>query len=145
MAATLLRAVLVAALIGSFMVASGPAGAAVESCSYDAGTKRITAEVSSGSQATLKVKPSGELWFGLVPSACGGATTTNTDLITVNGTAGTVETLSVDMSEGFIGPGFSSESNLPEIEFAVNLRDTADVFTVIGRSVGSLVVKDGCV
>ena len=136
MAATLLRAAVVAALIGSFMAASGSAGAAVESCSYDAGTKRITAEVSSGSQATLKVKASGELWFGLVPSACGGATTTNTDLITVNGTAGTVETLSVDMSEGFIGPGFSPESNQPEIEFAVNLRDTADVFTVIGRSVG---------
>jgi hypothetical protein len=37
----------------------------------------------------------------------------------VNGTAGTVEKLTVDMAEGFIGPGFSSESNLSEIEFAV--------------------------
>ncbi len=113
MAATILRAVLVAALLASFLVASGSAGAAVESCSYDAGTKRITAEVSTGSQATLKVKSSGQLWFGAAPSACGAATTTNTDLITVNGTAGASETLTVDMSEGFIGPGFSSESNSP--------------------------------
>jgi Ca2+-binding RTX toxin-like protein len=135
-AATTLRAVIVAALLGSFMVASGSAGAAAESCSYDAGTKRITAEVSSGSQATLKVRSSGELWFGLVPSACGGATTTTTDLVVVNGTAGTAETLTVDMSDGFIGPGFSSESNLPEIEFEVNLGDAADVFTVIGRDAG---------
>ena len=136
MAATILRAVLVAALLASFLVASGSAGAAVESCSYDAGTKRITAEVSTGSQATLKVKSSGQLWFGAAPSACGAATTTNTDLITVNGTAGASETLTVDMSEGFIGPGFSSESNSPEIEFAVNLGDAADVFTVIGRPAG---------
>ncbi|MGH3038478.1 MAG: hypothetical protein ACRDLZ_03600, partial [Gaiellaceae bacterium] len=128
MAATVLRAVVVAALLASFLVASGSAAAAVESCSYDAGTKRITAEVSTGSQATLKVKSSGALRFGAVPSACGAATTTNTDLITVNGTSGASETLAVDMSEGFIGPGFSSELNLPEIEFEVNLGDSADIF-----------------
>ena len=79
---------------------------------------------------------SGELWFGLAPAACGGATTTNTDLIVVNGAAGTVEKLTVDMSEGFIGPGFSSESNLPEIEFQVNLGDTSDSFGVIGTNAG---------
>ena len=115
---------------------AGSARAAVESCSYDAVTKRITAEISSGSQATLKVKSSGELWFGLTPSACGGATRTNTDLIVVNSTAGTTEKLTVDMSEGFIGPGFSSESNMPEIEFQVNTGDTADSFAVIGTNNG---------
>jgi Ca2+-binding RTX toxin-like protein len=130
------RAVLAAALVVSVAVSVGPAGAAVESCSYDAGTKRITASIADGSQATLKVKASGALWFGLVPSACGGATTTNTDFVTVNGHAGTVEKLTVDMSEGFIGPGYSSESNLPEIEFAVNLGDTADSFAVIGTNTG---------
>jgi hypothetical protein len=119
-----MRAVLATALLGAVVLGTGSAGAAVESCAYDAGTKRITAEITSGSQATLKVKSSGELWFGLAPSACGSATTTNTDLIVVNGTAGTVEKLTVDMSEGFIGPGFSSESNLPEIEFQVNMGDT---------------------
>lgn len=131
-----LRAVLAAALLGAFAVGASSAGAALESCVYDSGTKRITAEITSGSEATLKVKASGELWFGLTPAACGGATKTNTDLITVNGTAGTVEKLIVDMSEGFIGPGFTSESNMPEIEFAVNLGDAADGFTVIGTNAG---------
>ena len=130
-----LRAVLVTALL-VFAATAGSAGAALESCSYDPGTKQITAEITSGSEATLKVTSAGELWFGQTPSACGGATTTNTDFITVNGSAGTVERLTVDMVDGFIGPGFSSESNLPEIEFAVNLGDAADGFTVIGRSVG---------
>jgi Ca2+-binding RTX toxin-like protein len=127
---------LATALVVSLSVSVASAGAAVESCSYDAGTKQIMASIADGSQATLKVKASGELWFGLVPSACGGATTTNTDFVTVNGNAGTVEAFTVDMSEGFIGPGFSSESNLPEIEFAVNLGDTADGFTVIGTNAG---------
>jgi Ca2+-binding RTX toxin-like protein len=127
---------LVTALLGAVVIGAGTAGAAVESCSYDAVTKRITAEITAGSQATLKVKSSGELWFGLTPSACGGATTTNTDLIIVNGTVGTVEKLTVDMSEGFIGPGFSSESNLPEIEFQVNTGDTSDTFAVIGTNGG---------
>ena len=131
-----LRAVLGAALLGAFAVGASSAGAALESCVYDSGTKRITAEITSGSEATLKVKASGELWFGLTPAACGDATKTNTDLITVNGTAGTVEKLTVDMSEGFIGPGFTSESNMPEIEFAVNLGDAADGFTVIGTNAG---------
>ena len=131
-----LRAVLATALLGAVVFGTGSAGAAVESCSYDPGTKRITAEITSGSEATLKVTSSGELWFGLAPAACGGATTTNTDLIVVNGAAGTVEKLTVDMSEGFIGPGFSSESNMPEIEFQVNLGDTSDSFGVIGTNAG---------
>jgi Ca2+-binding RTX toxin-like protein len=126
----------VTALLGAVVFGAGTAGAAVESCSYDGVTKRITAEITAGSEATLKVKSSGELWFGLAPAACGGATTTNTDLIVVNGTVGTVEKLTVDMSEGFIGPGFSSESNLPEIEFQVNTGDTADSFAVIGTNNG---------
>jgi Ca2+-binding RTX toxin-like protein len=131
-----LRAVLATALLGAVVVSAGSAGAAVESCAYDPGTKRITAEITSGSEATVKVTSSGELWFGLVPAPCGGATTTNTDLIVVNGAAGTVEKLTVDMSEGFIGPGFTSESNLPEIEFQVNLGDTTDTFAVIGTNAG---------
>jgi Ca2+-binding RTX toxin-like protein len=133
---TTVRAAAAAALVGVLAASAAPAGAAVESCVYDGGTKRITAEIASGSQATLKVAASGELLFGLVPSPCGAATTTNTDLITVNGSAGTVEKLTVDMTDGFIGPGFSSESNLAEIEFAVNMGDAADDFAVIGRPAG---------
>ena len=136
MAVKIFRVVLAAALIGVFTIGAGSASAAVESCSYNAATKRITAEIGTGSEATLKVTSSGALWFGLVPGDCGGASTTNTDLITVNGTVGSVEKLTVDMAEGFIGPGFTSESNLPEIEFAVNMGDTADRFAVIGTSSG---------
>jgi Ca2+-binding RTX toxin-like protein len=120
-----------AALLAA-LTASAPAGAAIESCAYDAGTKTINASVTSGSTATLKVMPSGELRFGLVPAACGGATTTNTDTVVVTGSVGTSEGFTVDQSEGFIGPGFSPEANLPEIEFEVNLGDAADTFTVIG-------------
>lgn len=129
---TTVRVAAATALVAALAAGAGPAGAAVESCSYDAGSKVVTASITSGSEATLKVKASGELWFGLAPAACGGATTTNTDLITVAGNPGTTEKLTVDMTEGFIGPGFSSESNLPEIEFEVNLGDTADTFAVIG-------------
>ncbi|HXV34228.1 MAG TPA: hypothetical protein VD769_09480, partial [Gaiellaceae bacterium] len=76
-------ATLVAVLAGALVGPVGQAGAAVESCAYDPGSKQVTAEITSGSQATVKVRSSGELWFGLVPAACGGATTTNTDLIVV--------------------------------------------------------------
>jgi hypothetical protein len=116
----------------ALVVLAYPATAAAESCVYDPVTKRIAAEATAGSQATLEVRASGELWFGLAPSACLGATTANTDLVTVAGAPGSLETLTVDMSEGFIGPGFSSESNLPEIEFEVSLGDAGDSFAVIG-------------
>lgn len=126
-----LRAAAAAACLAA-LATSGPAGAAIESCAYDAGAKTVTASITSGSEATLKVMANGELRYGLVPAACGGATTTNTDTIIVNGGTGTVEKFTIDQSEGFVGPGFTSESNLPEIEFQVNLGDAADTFTVIG-------------
>ena len=128
-----LRAVTGAALLAA-LATSASAGAAIESCAYDAGTKRVTASITSGSEATLAVKASGALWFGLVPSACGGATTTNTDTIVVSGNVGTAEKLIVDQTEGFIGPGFSPEASLPEIEFQVNLGDASDTFTAIGTT-----------
>ena len=105
-----------------------------ESCSYDAGTHAVTARIALGSEATLKVAANGELLFGFVPTACGAATTTNTDSIQVLGAPGAAESFTLDMSEGFLGPGFTSEFNLPEIEMAMSLGDSTDEMTVIGTA-----------
>jgi hypothetical protein len=107
----------------------GPAGAAPESCSYNAGTKAVTATIASGGQASLVVV-GGALHFGASPTACGAATTTNTDSITINGSTGTNETLTLDHRGGLFGPGATSESNLPEIEITANLGDATDKVVV---------------
>lgn len=120
-----------AALLTGLLV--GPASAAPESCSYDAGTKAVTATVASGGQATLVVA-GGAIHFGASPAACGAATTTNTDSITINGAVGTVETLVLDMSGGAFAPGAAAESGTPEIEITTTLGDTTDAIVVYGTS-----------
>lgn len=110
----------------------GPtAQAGVESCTYDPATKSVSAAIADGSSATLKVE-NGELWFGLVPSACGVATTANTDSISVTGSAGTTETLVLDHRGGAFGPGATPEFNVPEIEIAAYLGDTTDRVVIYG-------------
>ena len=106
--------------------------APTESCSYDAGTRAVTARVALGSEATLEVAANGELRFGFTPTACGAATTSNTDSIQVLGAPGAIERLTLDMSEGFLGPGFTEEFNLPEIELALSLGDSMDEMAVYG-------------
>lgn len=115
------------------------AGAAVESCAYDPSTKAVTATITSGSEATLKVKASGELWFGLAPSSCAGATTTNTDSIRIDGSSGSNEKLTIDQSEGFLGPGATSEFNIPEIELTTVLGDATDRIVVYGTQGDDLI------
>jgi len=111
------------------LVFGQPGHASVESCTYDPVARAVTATVAAGSSATLVVV-GGELWFGFFPAACGGATTTNTDSITVDGSAGTNETLTLDHRGGVFGPGFTSEFNTPEIEIATFLGDTTDRIVV---------------
>ena len=110
--------------------------ALAESCSYDEAAKTVTATIDPGSTARLRVGATNELLFGptLAPTACGAATTTNTDTITVTGGAGSNETIVLDHGGGAFGPGFSSpESNLvPEIEMALNLGDVADRVVILG-------------
>lgn len=84
-----------------------------------------------GAQATLKVV-GGEIWLGTSP--CTGATTTNVDSITVNGTAGSIEQIVLDESGGAFAPGFSSEFNTPEIEISLNLGDAGDRLIIWGTS-----------
>lgn len=120
--------VAVVALLTGVLV--GPAGAAVESCTYDAGTRVVTATVASGGDATLKVV-GGALHFGATPVACGAATTTNTNSIVINGSTGSNERVVLDHTGGVFGPGFATESNTPEIEITANLGDSTDTVAVI--------------
>ena len=128
-------------LVFGLLFAAAPvtAGAAVESCSYNPSTKAVTATITTGGSATLKVNASGQLLFGQVPVQCADATSTNTDSVSVAGSSGSNETLTLDMSEAFFGPGFSSEFNIPEIELATALGDLTDTLVVIGSSANDLI------
>jgi Ca2+-binding RTX toxin-like protein len=122
-----------------FVAAPVTAGAAVESCAYNPTTKAVTATITTGGSATLKVNAAGQLLFGQVPASCGGATSTNTDSVSVSGSSGSNETLTLDMSEAFFGPGFSSEFNIPEIELATALGDLTDTLVIIGSNADDLI------
>ena len=100
-----------------------------ESCVYDPVTRSVTATIAQGSQATLKVV-GGQLHFGLVPIACGTATTTNTVSISIAGMTGSNETLTLDQRGGIFAPGAESEHNIPEIEIATVLGDATDTVVV---------------
>jgi Ca2+-binding RTX toxin-like protein len=117
-------------------------GPPTESCSYDPTTKAVTARPEPGGTATLKVAPTGELLFGFVPQPCGAATTTNTDSVSVTGYPGLTEELILDQTDGVLGPGFTSEFNIPEIELATNLGDATDTIVVYGTS-GNDVIAPG--
>jgi len=113
------------------LTVAAPAGAA-ETCVYDAVSRSVAASISAGSEATLRVGAGGEILFGLVPAACGAATTANTDSVAVSGGAGTMEKLTLDLSSSPLGPGATAESNIPEIELALSLGDAADRLLVLG-------------
>lgn len=102
-------------------------------CSYDAGTKTATVALAPGQEGTLVVS-AGAIHFGLTPSACGAATTANTDTITVNGAAGSVETLTIDQSGGAFAPGATAETGSSEIEISVLLGDATDRVIVKGTA-----------
>jgi hypothetical protein len=97
----------------------------VTACAYDASKRTVTAAVTAGGEATL-VTAAGEIRFGTTPVACGAATTTNTDSITVTGAGGSDETVTIDQSGGAFGPGATAETGSPEIEMSVNLGDATD-------------------
>jgi Ca2+-binding RTX toxin-like protein len=132
------RFLLLAACLAALAVGA-PATAAAESCAYDPGTKSVTATITPGSQATLKLNAGGQLLFGLVPVPCAGATATNTDSVSVAGSAGTTERLTLDQSESFFGPGATPEGNIPEIELATSLGDFADTLAIVGTSANDVI------
>lgn len=112
-----------ACLLAAFAAAAGAAlvhsaTAAAESCAYDAATRVVTASITPGSAATVRVV-GGEIWFGFAPVACGGATTANTDRVSVNGSAGSTERVVFDHAGGWLPAG------------AVALGDSADRLVVV--------------
>jgi Ca2+-binding RTX toxin-like protein len=108
-----------------------PALARAESCVYDPVARSVSASITPGGSAVLDVA-GGQIRFGALPAPCGGATTTNTDSISIAGSAGTTEQLTLDQREGFFGPGATPESNTPEIEIATALGDATDQVVVYG-------------
>jgi len=106
-----------------------PALARAESCVYNPGTASVSASITPGGSATLDVV-GGVIRFGAVPAPCGGATATNTDSISIAGSVGTTERLTLDQRTGLIGPGATAEFNTPEIEIATSLGDAADTVVV---------------
>ncbi len=102
-------------------------------CTYDAARRAVTASLEANGQATLVVA-GGEIRFGAVPSACGAATTANTDSIAVTGVGGSSETVTIDQTGGAFAPGATAETGTAEIEIAVNLGDATDSVTVVGTA-----------
>ena len=116
---------------GVLLALALPGLARAESCAYDPVSRTLSASITPGGSAVLVVAD-GELHFGAVPVPCGGATTTNTDSISIAGNAGTMEELTLDQRGGFFGPGATAESNIPEIEIATSLGDAGDRVVVYG-------------
>ena len=102
-------------------------------CTYDAGTRVVTAQLGAGTAATLRVT-GGQVWFGATPVACGAATTANTSRIDVIGVPSSSETLVVDQATGTFAPGTEIESGASEIEIAVNLGDASDSVELVGTA-----------
>jgi Ca2+-binding RTX toxin-like protein len=123
--------VLVAAFAAIATSLAYAAPALAESCVYDAGPRTVSATITPGSEATLKVVGN-ELYFGLVPAPCLGATTANVDSIAIAGAPGSTERLILDERGGLFGPGVTAESNVPEIEIATTLGDATDTVVVYG-------------
>jgi hypothetical protein len=134
-----LRRSLVLAVCGAALAVIAPATAAAETCAYNPATNAVTATITPGSQATLKIDAGGQLLFGTVPAPCAGATATNTDSVSVAGAVGTTERLTLDQSESFFGPGATAESNIPEIEVATNLGDATDVLVIVGTPANDVI------
>jgi Ca2+-binding RTX toxin-like protein len=102
-------------------------------CTYDAAKRAVTATLTASGEAALVVA-GGEIRFGTTPVACGAATTTNTDSITIAGATGSSETVTIDQSGGSFAPGATAEPAAAEIEIAVNLGDAMDSVVVIGTA-----------
>ena len=96
-----------------------------ESCTYDGVSHALSLVMTPASTATLVVVGQ-EIWWGQVPAPCGAATVTNTDSISIVGAPVTSETLILDQRGGCFGPGFTPETNTPEIEITTELGTATD-------------------
>ena len=119
-----MRRALLVALLAQLILAV-PARAELATCTYDAGTKVLTAAFAAGTQTgiqqgTLKVGAGGAIQRD-AGATCGGATVTNTDRIEVTGDADN-ELITLDLAGGTFAPGATDEGDgSSEIEIHVDL------------------------
>jgi hypothetical protein len=107
------------------VVASGPANAQFNSCTYDSTSHTVTATLTSATRGRLVVGPGGAIQSGddagTTATSCGTATVTNTNTINVTGYSD-AEQVIIDLRGGAFAPGFTAESgSSSEIEFNINL------------------------
>jgi Ca2+-binding RTX toxin-like protein len=106
-------------------------------CAYDPAAKSLTATVAAGGTATLGVSGGTITFTNGTVQDCGGATVANVDAIKVVGSAGTIETLTVDQSGGAFAPGAAVETGtgaVSEIELALHLGDAGDLVSINGTA-----------
>jgi Ca2+-binding RTX toxin-like protein len=89
--------------------------------------------VPSGGTGQLSVSAGAIAFNDGSPQDCGGATLANTESIKVNGTAGTVEQLTIDQRGGAFEGG-TAEIGDDEVEMVVELGDATDLITVRGTN-----------
>ena len=110
-------------------------------CSFDGGARRVAIQLSGTSTVTRG--GGGEIVVD--GTACGLATTSNTDLIVVSGTAGSGDMLVVDVGQGQFEPGATAETQgTSDMEFEVKLEgDGGDSVAFSGgQNDDTLVVGD---
>ena len=64
--------------------------------------------------------------------SCGGATTTNTASVTLQGAAGMVERVTIDQTGGAFAPGVTPSGALGEVELVAGLGDATDEVLILG-------------
>ncbi len=122
-----------AAFAAAFVLGPATAGAAV-SCSFAGSTATVSFTTTSDA-ATLGRAGNAIQVNGV---ACGAATVTNTDRISVVGTPDSGQRVAVDLAGGGLAPGLTAEpgaGELSEIEISVDLRSgSSEEVAVIGST-----------
>jgi Ca2+-binding RTX toxin-like protein len=118
------------ATVACLLVFAAPAGAAFQTCTYNAGV--VTATFGTGTTGTLSQSGAQIHADGV---ACGAATTANTDTINVLGDDVDTETLTIDLAGGsFLGGATDEPGGSDEIEININIGTgippVADLFVV---------------
>ncbi len=101
-------------------IAAAPASAAFDTCTYDAGTKTVTAALTTSTTGELARNPAGAILADGVQ--CATATVTNTDKIVATGDATAGEAVTIKLDNGGFAPGATDEpGESDEIEIDVDL------------------------
>lgn len=125
----LAAAIVMAAGLGG--VAGAPEAGATVACSFSASTARVTVTMTANESAGLSIGADGRILVN--GAACGTATRTNTNLISVVGSSSGNETVLIDLSGGAFAPGATSESTgVSELEISIDLAGGSDGVHVRG-------------